>query len=501
MSRQDTSELERALERTLPDLVAPPSGALLERTLRQVAATPQRTTRAIRMPRLSTRAGWSSLMVAAAAAVAGSVVGGSAVLLIANRPAGPAPPASAPLSASAPPSGSATAEPTSSDGQTAGGVWQRVEMPDPAVGTFGGGLPQDVIALDGEYIVVGSLRAFCGSDIHAPPPDCAATLSELTSDPQLQSAVVWTSRDGLRWDLLPHQAAFDYGEMHHAATDGSRIVVTGQVFEPPITLGQPPGRPVVWVSDDGRTWELVDTGEAVPEYVASTAEGFVGARNTPDGPRFFASDDGRTWEATTGDGDQGLGEVSDMAVGQDGQMVVAVGYLEVSNSQGTLDASTAIAWRSPDGRSWERAPDQDAFVVDVIGGTHMFAVAATATGWVALGSAPNDGAYDSGAWTSPDGIRWTRIPALASPTGRDAHPSAMTWTGAELVAIGSISGPESSVGAMWTSPDGTDWSLVDQLILGDGGQTAVIADSAIVLAVGAETAADHSVGVAWVRSR
>lgn len=505
MSRLDTTELEQALEQTLPELAVAPSGGLLERTLRQVAATPQRMPSPFRLPRPTARPGWSSIVVAAAAALAGIVVGGSAVLLIADPPPASPPSASASPESTATVEGSPTVTPMAmpSDGQASPYAWERIDMPDPAVGMLGGGLPQDVIVFGGEYVVVGSLRAACASDITLPPPNCEEVLSELTSDGELQSAVVWTSGDGRTWELVPEQAAFDLGAMHHAATDGQRIVVAGRRGGPSITERHTEGPPAIWVSDDGRAWELADTGDVLPEHIASTANGFVGARNTDEGPQFFASDDGRAWDATTTAGDHGLGQVEDLAVGEDGNTIVAVGYHEVVNADGLLDSSTAAAWKSPDGRSWERAPDQEAFVIGSVGGTHMFAVAHTASSWVALGLAPNDGEYDSGAWTSPDGLRWTRIPAIASPTGLDATVSGVTWTGEELVATGTISGEGGSVVAMWLSADGTEWNSVSgQPALTEGSPAALIAQSGVVLAVGArQTETDHWVGVVWIASR
>lgn len=505
MSPPENSELERLLEQALVDLASIPRGSLLERTMRQVAATPQRVAPAYSAQRLTARARWSSIVVATATAVAGIVVGGAVVLLVAERPSTSSPSVSADPRVSGEAAISPTIVPsaTASEGPVAGSDWERIDLPDPAVGMLGGGLPQDVVAFDDGFIVVGSLRAACASDITLPPPGCDETLSEVTSDSELQSAVVWSSRDGRSWELLPHQAAFDLGAMHHAATDGQRIVVTGRRGGPSITETHTEGPPAVWLSDDGVTWEVVESDDVLPEHIASTTNGFVGARNTDDGPQFFASDDGRTWQATTDAGDHGLGRVEDLAIGRDGATIVAVGYHEVVNAEGLLDSSTAASWHSPDGRAWERAPEQEAFVVASPGGTHMFAVASTASQWVALGLAPTDGASDSAAWTSPDGLRWTRIPPLASPTGLDAMVHAVTWSGQDLVATGTVSGAGGSVGAMWVSTDGTEWRLVDgQPDLAEGTPTALLTDSDELLAVGARsTETDHWVGVVWIASR
>ena len=60
--------------------------------------------------------------------------------------------------------------------------------------------------------------------------------------------MVWVSDDAISWELLPHQLAFEGAAMQHAATDGTRVVVTG------IRLDPSSRSPVVWVSEDGLTW-------------------------------------------------------------------------------------------------------------------------------------------------------------------------------------------------------------------------------------------------------
>jgi hypothetical protein len=130
----------------------------------------------------------------------------------------------------------------------------------------------------------------------------------------------------------------------------------------------------------------------------------------------------------------------------------------------------------------------------------MFSVAWADSHWAALGWAANDGEYDSGAWTSPDGIRWTRAPSLSSPQGRDATAVAMTWTGREFIAAGTISGESGSGVAVWTSPDGTSWLPVPtQAALSDGTPNALISHEGLTIIVGVrEAETDHWIPVAYV---
>ena len=496
MTPPDATKLERSLEEELQAIAPRPRPALLGEVMRRVASTPQRSTTRF--------AGWR-LTGFAAAAVAGILVGASATLLVADRPdsrpppsgaSAPPSPAGAPATTPAVSSEPSAALPTS----VAAIEWEMLDLPDPAEGMLGGGRPEAVVVVDGGYVAIGTLEAGCVSDITEAPPGCEELLMGLTAGFEYRSAVVWTSTDGRAWEPVANEPTFERAGMHDAATDGSRVIVTGEIQDPPDELGTAPGRSVVWLSDDGRTWELVDTGQPVPEHVAWTGNGYVGSLNTEAGPQFLTSDDGRAWQVTGEPGDHGQGRLEDMVADPATGAVVAVGYQEVVNAEGLLDSSSAAAWRSLDGQSWERAPDQDALVVGPPGGAYMFAVAHTGSGWVALGRADNDGAYDSGAWTSADGLAWTRLRGRDSPIGADTYANAITWTGSELVAFGTISGRGGSTVAAWVSADGSEWSSVpEQPGLSDGSPTAVTSHRGTILAVGIRSSfTDHWVPVVYL---
>ncbi|HEX7197540.1 MAG TPA: hypothetical protein VF364_12000, partial [Candidatus Limnocylindria bacterium] len=403
MTSGQRGDLERDLRAALDELAPAPDPGTLSTVTRRIAATPQRAVGTRQWPPT-----WRAMALAAAGVVAGVGVGLSVARLIDESPSvsGPASTADAHASAHVTLRPSASRPPAAAHDRDAD--WERLDLPDPAPGVFGGGTPGDIIEFGDAFVIVGSARGHCASDIHAPPDNCSINLAALTSEDVYQAAAAWVSDDGRRWELIASDS-FDGGQMRHAATDGHRIVATGALLDP---LGTERGA-ALWVSPDGRTWEMVTSDGPVPEHVAWTAHGWIGVRNTQAleagryvdaGPQFLRSDDGISWQITAEPDETGQGRVEDLAADPAGTTVIAVGYEEAVNEEGALDSSTAVVWRTLDGQVWERAPDQETFMIGPPSITYMFGVTATASGWVALGIAANSGDYDSGAWTSADGL-------------------------------------------------------------------------------------------------
>jgi hypothetical protein len=473
MKKRLDADLEDRLRSDLRGLASRPRPDLLDRTLAAVAGTAQ----ARHSPRA--RTGWTVGWAGAAASVvvsAGIVVG----LVIAN---------SAPATGDRP---SASGEPHSSETSAvpsvtpstvtvAPGTWERIDLLDLAPGAFTSTRASDVVAFKGTYVAVGMFSAYCSSDIHETPPGCEAVLSAL---PTTLSAAVWVSEDARTWEQLPQQGAFEGAGMQHAATDGERIVATGVRYD---TSARPR---VAWVSDDARDWQLIGPEELVPEHVVATAEGFVGARPTDDGPQFVASGDGRSWRALTDPGELGPGQVFGLAVGRDGVTVTAVGSTYQYSDDGELDI-TGTSWLSRDQVTWERAPANDGQ-----DGAEMIAATETDAGWVAVGVGQGSA---MAVWTSPDGLSWTRGDDVAAPYG---GPDDIAWTGEQIVATGTVGGESSSVIAFWLSPDGTSWeTVVRDTASYAGTPDRLVAFDGWVLAVGVRfTGPDHMVGVVWIAS-
>jgi hypothetical protein len=483
-------DLEAALRREMPPLAPAPSESLLDRVHAAVDAVSQ-------VPADDRWTGWRSWVasVAAASVVAAGVAAGLLVGDSVPPPLGQSPSVSTALSPPAT-SVSAARSPSAVPATPTAlpGTFERFDLPDPAPGVFSGTHASDVVAFQGGFVAIGSFDASCVSDIHEPPPDCETALLAL---PTRQAGVVWVSDDARVWTMLPTEGAFEGATLRHMATDGERIVVTGAVTT--VADGQPSflgeRQPRVWVSEDGRTWTVTADAGVLPEHIVSTAAGFVGARNTDDGPQMMVSVDGREWRAVTDPGALGRGDIMSMSVGRDGETVVAAGAAFVSDDSESV-RFTATSWLTRDGESWERSQADGGGE-----GSWMSSAAQFDSGWVAVGQDQTP-TSETAIWTSADGLDWSRVDSAAVPVTPYGSADAVVWTGDELIATGTVAGETGSVIAFWRSRDGTAWDVVgDPPDLSAGTPYRLLALDGWAIGAGVRSSGpDHWVGVIWIAS-
>jgi hypothetical protein len=284
---------------------------------------------------------------------------------------------------------------------------------------------------------------------------------------------------GGTWRSLGFVQGSSSGFMEAAAFAGTELVGVGRGGCVP-TSGVPSHCYVgAWTAADGEAWvRTVDqagleigtgVGTSGPEAgifdVAAGPAGIVGIGYGDDGrPAIWRSADGRTWQRVTFDVlTSPLGSrVAAIAPSQHGY--VLVGWIV----DGETLRARAAAWTSSDGVIWTRAEDNAAMDVGpcldtgeepVCGG--MLGVVATTTGLVAVGNSRTSttGPGRPAAWASPDGVTWTR-----SATGLDfdGSLSGIAVGGPGLVAVGTICRPDcqqlASGGGVATSVDGSTWT-------------------------------------------
>ena len=220
-------------------------------------------------------------------------------------------------------------------------------------------------------------------------------------------AAVWLSSDGLAWSRVPGEG-FGAGELtgiaagpagpgaaHATGAGTGRIVAVGTA--PPTTVdGIQHVTSVAWISDDGATWRRV----TAPALAAGAMRAVVAG-----GPGF-----------------------------------VAVG-------SGAAD-DRAMAWTSPDGVDWTAVPGVTSFLNYTLP-IRAHAVAATGSGLVAVGWKSDGGNGSAVAWTSPDGVRWDRVPDVPSFSGGEMDGIASVGSG--LVAVGLTGYPDNDAAYAWTS--------------------------------------------------
>jgi hypothetical protein len=224
--------------------------------------------------------------------------------------------------------------------------------------------------------------------------------------------LVWTSTDGLAWDIAEPESFDDVRLLDvYVAADGSLVTVAAAGrFTVPMT------RHEFLRSTDGRNWQRIDTG--IPEAVhvrevRRGPRGYLLFARIQEHDEFWFSGDGLTWELTRDSSRVGIpGEILwDVAAGDSG--FVAVGETSVGDSEDPL------ALVSANGRDWVESPFPPWLV---------WTVAPVGTGWEAAeltgpiveGTGGEAAVWRSGHWAG-----------LAADRRREPR-FARGWPGAEM---------------------------------------------------------------------
>jgi hypothetical protein len=215
----------------------------------------------------------------------------------------------------------------------------------------------------------------------------------------------------------------------------------------------PGWHPTAWTSPDGWTWTvrpIADTEYTFPVAIAVGADaGIVAVGRSGLVPLAWTSADGAAWAvhpvATLGDGS--VAERMTAVVASPGGGFVAGG----SVGPELLDRHARF-WRSTDGVHWAPVPDDPTSFADA----EVRAIATLGDGFVATGVTGSvQEVTGSVAWTSPDGLAWTRVDDSALLAGRAVALTNAPFGG--LVAVGSDRTEDEAL--TWTSPDGRAWTL------------------------------------------
>jgi hypothetical protein len=278
--------------------------------------------------------------------------------------------------------------------------------------------------------------------------------------------------------------------------DGPHAVRTDPASAPPAS-GPDTGSGLA-VPEDNPT----ATGSSAPQVSSVTVGGpglvAVGWEVTNGGSdaAVWTSVDGATWSRAPDDGalgGPGNQVMRDVTAGGPG--LVAVGRDSVAVGSETY--AVAAVWTSVDGFTWSRVAHDDGVFGRATGLPddifRMTAVTEGGPGLVAVGErgGESDQVEYSGAWigdravgaawTSVDGVTWSRVPhnpkvfgewdedegPVSAPMhGLSVSMRDVTTGGPGLVAVGDVyrGGWGTGRGAAWTSTDGVTWSLADDHI-------------------------------------
>jgi hypothetical protein len=324
-------------------------------------------------------------------------------------------------------------------------------------------------------------------------------------------AAVWTSPDGVAWTRVPHDEAVfggpDYQEMQGVVVLGSNIIAVG------VDASGGDADAAVWTSSDGVNWNRVVAGEsalggpggqAMLRVAAGgpglVAVGFDDATGEFDwDAAVWTSPDGVTWTRVPHDEALFGGDRNQVMLGV---VTADVGLVAIGWDRSGEDVDAAV-WTSPDGLTWTRVPHDEA----VFGGPRnqrMVGVVGGDAGVVVVGFDESGDDSDAAVWTSPDGVTWVRVvnPEAVLGGAGNQRMSGVVAAGGGLVAVGSDDSAGDSDAAAWTSPDGLNWTRVvdlDGAFGGTGGQNMarVVAGGPGLVGVGSDSAAGNLDAAVW----
>ncbi len=289
------------------------------------------------------------------------------------------------------------------------------------------------------------------------------------------AAGAWVSEDGLDWTggAIPNDGT-GTSWVSSVAAHGSDWVAAGGRLEDHGS-GPAVSRALIWRSEDGRTWSLVDTillgrCRAGCPLIGAVAAGSSGVILSwvqtidPDRSSVYCSRDGNDWiqtdRAVFGQR-PGFGTFAFSAatVLDDGRFVLVA---HPCDGCGTV-------WTSTDGRDWSQdatlAPDP--VWLDVATDGRRVVVVESCEGCM------------TEVWTSPDGrTGWQR-----GPTELPIVSAHVTYAGGRFV-VASQRFPNGV--SIYTSPDGAAWTRIDSdLGIGDCGVSALVgSEDRILVAAG-----------------
>ncbi len=224
-------------------------------------------------------------------------------------------------------------------------------------------------------------------------------------------------------------------------------------------------------STDGRAWH--QQPRLADGYVGQVAAGpqgvlAVGSVNAVGVVAIWHSTDGLNWSATPDaaslHGRDGA-FITMASVVAAGAGWLAVGGENLNCVPGACRLVRAVAWTSPDGLQWTRRADSAAMQH-----AEMTGVVRTQSGYVAVGDAAADPSRPGSAirpavWTSPDGRTWTRsdrLPVVRAAYDADVVLDGVAATGSHVVAVGHVetqAGGSADAFAWWS--DGGNWSSIE----------------------------------------
>jgi hypothetical protein len=319
-----------------------------------------------------------------------------------------------------------------------GGTWEVAAMPDPRPEPGQGEHVRDVTAGGPGYVAVG--RSYPAGD-------------DAAYDERDWTPAIWTSVDGLSWELVPDLGALGPADLHAVASgpDGMLLALGmdlrgyGPDEEPPTDLG-------MWSSPDGVTWTRIPAppNHWLIDVVATEEEWLVvgsAAGADEDGTHtVWRSVDLESWSASALPGGSDLPEPHvALVLGPDGRGLV-------TGCRPLPPDDRLLASCGEGGRAWvESGAGWDAVDLPFV----PWATSGNGERFVSIGVTGGEWA----AWTSRNGTDWERGADWQTGT----FPDVMVAAGGGFIAGGTLDADGTWWPAIWQSRDGSAWTEAQRL--------------------------------------
>ena len=279
---------------------------------------------------------------------------------------------------------------------------------------------------------------------------------------------IWTSPDGVVWTQVGHPS--DPVGLGHPINDFLGLAVNGDRIAALVSDGFSLSHGIdprygIVTSTDAETWTytllveaaVVEGGDRDPTYPRGIApygdDGFIVAGTaiwiSTDGEEFRLVHEGilQDFDPNDAERDPYPPRLEFTAIATDGRKAVLGG------------TGTAALLVTNDGETWELIPrlvgldSEGQACLPLSPGP----LAHGPAGFVTVGSC---GPFET-VWTSPDGFTWTQIPYDESSFGNPAGINSIAANERGYV-VGGRSGPDGAlqVATVWTSPDGIRWTRI-----------------------------------------
>ncbi len=377
---------------------------------------------------------------------------------------------------------SGAAEPGEEPVAPAGGPWTGVTWEEPMAHPFGD--PDVLLRIDG-MVATDDLLLGWGRT----PMRGRNQFNDM--------AAMFVSADGESWLTVP----VEHGVNALSASTINDVGIGPSGFLAVGSVCCDPEQGAVWRSVDGLAWERVEVEIAFdaggqPDSVLAVNDRWVMLVGLHIGSALFHSADGVTWEpAIEAEANPVSRGIHAIAQGPSG--VLAVGTVD-----GPDETYDGAIWRSADGRTWDRIALDDPVMVGE-GEVYLQDVVGFPGGYLAIGmlgtaeqrraceelglvasiidrplpppeSATSCLLGDETQWVSADGSSWERV-EFADDGLRPIEFRLARAGGPGLLALGESSGPESPDTMLFGSDDGLRWEVLSAQVpmLREVGRTLV----------------------------